>query len=119
MEDAHGLPSAAGDLASEHPAVWRAYSALGKVCADAGPIEGHTLRLVKLALAVGASLEGAVHSHARRGVSEGIEKKQLEHVALLATTTLGFPAAVRAVTWIRDVTDNSNLRGQNPTGGSA
>ena len=99
------LPSAAGDIARTHPAIWKAYSALGKASAEAGPVEGATLRLVKLALAVGASLEGAVHSHARRAMAEGISKDALEQVALLAIPTLGFPHGARALTWIKDVTE--------------
>ena len=72
MEKPEGLPSAAEAIAREHPAVWRAYSALGKATSEAGPLNGATLRLVKLALAIGASREGAVHSHTRRALAEGI-----------------------------------------------
>ena len=104
MESAEGLPSAAGNIARTHPALWKAYSALGKAAAEAGPIEGATLRLVKLALAVGASLEGAVHSHTRRGLAEGISKEELAQVALLSIPTLGFAHGVRALTWIEDIT---------------
>jgi hypothetical protein len=50
MESPEELPSAAGDIARTHPAIWKAYSALGKASAEAGPVEGATLRLVKLAL---------------------------------------------------------------------
>jgi len=72
-------------------------------------ITGHrrTKRLVHLALAIGADSSGAVHSHARRGIAEGIPPAELEHVALLAVTTLGWPQAVRGLTWIADVTSAS------------
>ena len=66
------LPSGAGNVARNYPAVWQAYSALGKACSCAGPIDSRTVRLLKLALAIGASSEGAVHSHTRRAVEEGI-----------------------------------------------
>ncbi len=101
------LPSGAGDLARKYPAVWKAYAGLGEACTLAGPIDGNALRLVKLALAIGASSEGAVHSHVRRALSEGISKEELRHVALLAIPTLGFPYAVRMLTWIEDITDNT------------
>ena len=52
----------------------RPYAALGKACSQAGPIDGRTARLVKLALAVGALSEGAVHSH-RRALEEGSPKR--------------------------------------------
>jgi alkylhydroperoxidase/carboxymuconolactone decarboxylase family protein YurZ len=105
MEKPEGLPPAAAGIAREHPAVWRAYSALGQATAEAGPLDGATLRLVKLALAIGASREGAVHSHTRRALAEGISREALVHVALLAIPTLGLSQAVQASTWIRDITD--------------
>ncbi len=101
------LPSAAGKVASEYAAVWQAYAALGKATAESGPLDQRTRRLVKVALAIGASSEGAVHSHTRRGIDEGLSRKELKQVALLAIATLGFPQAVRALTWIEDITDPS------------
>ncbi|MDH5797877.1 MAG: hypothetical protein OEZ19_04870 [Paracoccaceae bacterium] len=32
------LPGAAGELAEQHPDLWRAYATLGKACADAGAL---------------------------------------------------------------------------------
>jgi alkylhydroperoxidase/carboxymuconolactone decarboxylase family protein YurZ len=101
------LPSGAGEVARAYPEVWNAYAALGKACSEAGPIDGRTARLVKLALAIGALSEGAVHSHARRALEEGASKDELKQVALLAIPTLGFPQGVKALTWIEDVTDPS------------
>ena len=97
------LPSRAGKLAEDAPAVWNAYQDLGKACAEAGPLDARSRRLVKLALAAGSGSEGAVHSHARRAVEEGMSADELRHVATLAITTLGFPRAVAALTWIDDV----------------
>jgi alkylhydroperoxidase/carboxymuconolactone decarboxylase family protein YurZ len=97
------LPSKAGDVAKHYPEVWNAFSALGEVCAKAGPLDTATVRLTKLALAIGASSEGAVHSHARRAIAEGIAPEQLKHVAILAIPTVGFPQAVRAMTWLEDI----------------
>ena len=54
MGDERGLPAAAGEVAKAYPEIWRAYAALGAACAQAGPVEGEALRLVKLALAIGA-----------------------------------------------------------------
>lgn len=96
------MPGAAGDLAEQHPSVWDAYSSLGKACAEAGPLSDREKRLVKLALAIGAASEGAVHSHTRRARSEGIADAALDQVALLAIGPLGLPRAVAAKTWIED-----------------
>ena len=72
IEKADELPSGASEVARAYPAVWTAYAALGKAAAEAGPLDERTRRLVKLALSIGASSEGAVHSHARRALKEGI-----------------------------------------------
>ena len=101
------LPGAAGDLAEDNPEVWKAYAALGEATASAGELSERERRLVKLALAIGVGSEGAVHSHTRRGVSEGISSTDLHQVALLAIGPLGLPRAVAAGTWISDVTDAS------------
>jgi alkylhydroperoxidase/carboxymuconolactone decarboxylase family protein YurZ len=114
MPDAKTLPAAAGEVAADWPEVWRAYAALGEACADAGPLGGEALRLVKLALAIGAASQGGVHSHCRRALAEGVAPAALKQVALLAIPTLGFPRAVAALTWIEDVTDPDRRR---PPGG--
>jgi alkylhydroperoxidase/carboxymuconolactone decarboxylase family protein YurZ len=104
-EKAQDLPSGAGNIARNYPAVWEAYSALGKATAEAGPLDERTCRLVKLALALGVGSEGAVHSHTRRALEQGITKKEVKHVALLAIATLGLSQAVAGMTWIEDITD--------------
>ncbi len=97
------MPGAAGDLAEQFPDVWSAYSALGKATANCGPLSARERRLVKLALAIGAGSEGAVHSHSRRGLSEGIEPDAMIQIAMLAIGPLGLPRAVASKTWIEDV----------------
>lgn len=99
------MPGAAGDLAEQHPDIWSAYSALGKAAARSGPLSDRERRLVKLALAIGAGSEGAVHSHTRRARSEGIEPEALTQIAMLAIGPLGLPRAVAAKTWIEDLND--------------
>lgn len=105
--DAHDLPARAGELAKAHPEIWKAYAALGAACAVSGPLRESELRLIKLALAIGAASEGAVHSHVRRALAEGHAMDALRQVALLAIPTLGFPAAMRALSWIEDPQDKT------------
>jgi alkylhydroperoxidase/carboxymuconolactone decarboxylase family protein YurZ len=100
------LPSGAGELARRHPEIWDAYARLGQRCAEAGPLDARARHLVKIALAAGAGSEGAVHSHVRRGLAEGLTPEQVRHIALLAVTTLGLPGAVRTMTWIDDMLAN-------------
>ncbi len=62
-----------------------------------------TAQLVKLGMAIGVRSEGAVHSHARRALAGGATPAQIRHVAALAISTLGFPTAAAAFTWLEDV----------------
>jgi alkylhydroperoxidase/carboxymuconolactone decarboxylase family protein YurZ len=106
ISDAPGveLPGTAGQVAKQTPGLWRAFPARGAATGAAGPLSEREQRLVNLALALGGDSEGATHSHARRALAEGLPADALEHVAFLAITTLGWPQAVRGLTWIRDVT---------------
>ena len=101
------LPEAVSILMEAHPDVWEAYSKLGEACGSAGPLDRKTRRLVKLALAIGAKSEGAIHSHTRQAKDEGCSPEEIRHVALLAITTLGFPQAQASLTWIGDILDGS------------
>lgn len=104
----HELPASAGDVADSYPEVWDAYTSLGRACAEAGSLDQRDRRLVKLAMAVAAGSEGATHSHTRRALEEGFDPDDLRHVAMLAVTTLGFPRAVAALSWIEDVLEEDD-----------
>jgi 4-carboxymuconolactone decarboxylase len=86
-----------------YPEVLKAYEKLGAACREAGPIDAKEAALVKLGIAVGARLEGAVHSHVRRSLEAGASVDECRHVVLLATTTIGFPAMMAALSWVEDV----------------
>ncbi len=99
------LPDFLQKVIDEYPEVWQAYQALGEACSNAGPLDAKTSRLVKLALAIGAKSEGAVHSHARRALREGVTPEELQQVAMLAVTSIGWSSSMAALAWIRDVTE--------------
>jgi len=101
------LPEPVERFKKLYPEVWRAFDALGEQCHQAGPLDEKTRRLVKLALSLGAGLEGATHLAVRNAVKAGITSDELSHVAALAVTTLGLPAAVRGLTWLADTTRKS------------
>ena len=96
-------PSGAGVFAAQFPETWSAYEALGKACTESGPLDARSRRLIKLALSIGARSEGAVHSHARQALEEGLSAAELRQVAALSITTLGFPAAMAGLSWINDM----------------
>jgi AhpD family alkylhydroperoxidase len=87
----------------QFPKVFAAYDALGHATAEAGPLDDKTRALVKLAIAVGSQLEGAIHSHTRRAVEAGCTAEEIRHAILLATTTIGFPAMMKALSCADDI----------------
>ena len=64
--------------------------------------------LAEYRLAVGRGSEGAVHSHARRALEEGIPAGEIMQIAVLAIPTVGLPGAVAALTWILDIVEPAN-----------
>ncbi|MBI4228373.1 MAG: carboxymuconolactone decarboxylase family protein [Deltaproteobacteria bacterium] len=101
------LPRPLQEFLGKYPDVWQAYEKLGEECHKAGPLDEKTRRLVKLGIAIGGRLEGAVHSHTKRALQGGISEDEILHVALLAITTIGFPSSIASITWIRDILSSS------------
>jgi 4-carboxymuconolactone decarboxylase len=97
------LPARFVQFQKRYPKLFEAYDALGNASAEAGPLDGKTRALVKLALAVGGQMEGAVHSHTRRALESGCSPDEIRHVTLLAVTTLGFPTMMKTLSWVEDV----------------
>lgn len=93
------------DLRAEYPGVAEAYDALGDACRTAGPLGEREQRLVKLGIAIGLSSEGAVRSHVRRALDDGLSRAEVEHAIALAVPTAGFPATAAAYQWARAVLD--------------
>src|SRR5216683_1951830 len=96
------LPKQVNQFSKQYPKIWHAFNELGERCHEAGPLDEKSRRLLKVALSIGAGLEGATHSAVRNANQVGITQEELDHVALLAISTLGLPSATRAFTWIRD-----------------
>lgn len=94
------LPATYRAFVAAHPEVAKAYQALGTAVRNAGPLSEREVALVKLALSVGARLEGAAHSHVRKALAAGVEPEALRQIPALAIPTLGFPSSVAAHTWI-------------------
>lgn len=70
---------------------------------EQGPLDEQTIRLIKLAIAIGALREGAVHSAVRKARAIGVADEEIHQVVALAASTLGFPATVAAFSWIDEV----------------
>jgi len=92
-------------LKKEHSKLLDALETLGKAAHDSGPLDEKTAHLIQLAGAITLRSEGAVHSHARRAISAGATNEEIEHAAILLTSTVGFPNVAAALSWIKDITN--------------
>ncbi|MGZ4199606.1 MAG: carboxymuconolactone decarboxylase family protein [Thermoleophilia bacterium] len=102
MTDEH-LPDVYLRFRSGYPDVAAALDELGDAVDGAGGLDERTARLVKLGLAIGGGAEGSVRSNARKALAAGASADEIRHVALLAVTTCGFPAAIAGIGWIDEV----------------
>jgi 4-carboxymuconolactone decarboxylase len=97
------IPKRFQKFTQDYPTVAKSYEELGNAVHSVGPLDPKTRALVKLAISVGARLEGAAHSHVRKALDVGVTRDELRHVALLSLPTIGLPSMMAALSWIDDV----------------
>lgn len=90
------IPDAYLEFQAQRPEILKAYEALGEACAMSGPLDRRTVALVKLAISLGAGLDGVARSHARKALAAGCSIEELMHIAHLCAPTIGFPSMMRA-----------------------
>ncbi|MBV8143516.1 MAG: carboxymuconolactone decarboxylase family protein [Gammaproteobacteria bacterium] len=91
-------------ITRRYPRFMAAVDALGEAAADAGPLPEKIRHLVQIAAAAAIRSEGAVHSHTRRALAAGATAEEVQHAVIAATSTIGFPNVMAALSWINDVT---------------
>ena len=97
------LPKKYSQFLKDFPEVGKAYEEFGIAAAQAGPLDEKTRALIKLAISVGARLEGATKSHAHKALLTGATTEELRHVAVLSAPTIGFPNMMAGLSAINDV----------------
>lgn len=97
-------PKTHGQFTARYPSLAKAWEEIAEAGRQ-GPLDEQTQRLVKLAVAIGAMREGAVHASVRKARAMGIEPEAIEQVVALSASSLGMPSTVAAYTWVRDVLD--------------
>ena len=85
-----------------YPKLAQAWESIAQA-GNEGPLDEKTARLIKLAVAVGALREGAVHSNVRKAIAMGIPHAEIEQIVALAAGTIGLPAAVAVFSWVQEV----------------
>jgi len=96
------IPKPYKQMHQSHPELMQAYESFGHAAREAGPLSAREVALVKLAISIGAGLEGAAHSHCRKALEAGCSRDDLRHVAILSAPTTGFPTMMRARSWVED-----------------
>jgi alkylhydroperoxidase/carboxymuconolactone decarboxylase family protein YurZ len=99
------IPAHYQSLKARFPEVIDALEALGAATRAHGPLDELSSHLVSMAAAAAVGSEGAVHSHARRALAAGASAAQIRHAVLLLVTTIGFPRAAAAMSWVDEIID--------------
>lgn len=89
------------DFVMRYPHLKAAWESINDQGAD-GPLDAKTQRLIKMAIAIGAMREGAVHASARKGLAVGVTVEEMEQVVALSAGTMGMPGCVAAFSWVHD-----------------
>ena len=100
-------PAAYEAFVKRYPKLGQAWDAIHEA-GEEGPLDAKAARLVKLAIAIGALREGAIHSSVRKARAMGITTQEIEQVIALAAGTLGLPATVAVYSWIADRADRKS-----------
>jgi AhpD family alkylhydroperoxidase len=103
MPSKNALPKNYQSIVRKYPHYMAALDALGEAAASAGPLQPKTRHLCQIAAAAAIRSEGAVHSHTRRALVSGATPEEVQHAVIAATSTIGFPNVMAALSWINDV----------------
>jgi alkylhydroperoxidase/carboxymuconolactone decarboxylase family protein YurZ len=99
-------PDAYRRFVERYPKLSEAWDLIA-VAGKEGSFDEKTARLIKLAIAMGAGREGAVHSGVRKAVAIGVSRDEIEQVVALAAGTLGMPSCVALHSWALDELDKA------------
>jgi 4-carboxymuconolactone decarboxylase len=97
------LPERFQTFSQKYAKIFDAYEALAGECHKAGPLSERERMLVKLGLAAGSRMEGAVRSQVRKSLDLGMHPDEIRHAILLSTTSIGFPGMMAALKWADDI----------------
>ena len=90
-------------ISGRYPELIGAVEELGATIRKTGPLDEKSSHLIQLAAAAAAKSEGSVHSHTRRALKAGASPEEIYHALLLLISTIGFPQAMAAISWSRDI----------------
>ena len=90
----------------KYPKVGERYQALGEAVHSEGPLNDRDRALVKLAVSGSHLYHSAFKAHIRKAQAAGINREEIEHVALLMLPTVGFPTMMAMLGLIEEQFSN-------------
>lgn len=78
---------------------------INKACAENGPLETTTCRLVRIALAIGGNNQIVIQGHVKRALEEGVSADKIRHVAILTRHAYGLAHAMAALNMVDEILD--------------
>lgn len=79
------------DFMEKYPEVGHHYEKMGEAVHELGPLNERECALIKLAISGGHLFQSALKAHIRKALKAGINRGEMEQVALLLLPTLGLP----------------------------
>ena len=101
MADLPSPPQAYQEFTDRFPGLADAWELIGEAGTQ-GPLEDPALRLLKLAIAVGAMSRGAIRASVRKARALGISRRAVEQVVALGAGTIGLPASIEAYRLVQE-----------------
>jgi len=105
--DLNAVPKTYQKFANKHGQILGAYDALNAKVKALNALSPEEMALVKLAISVGAGMDGAMASQTRKAIKAGIDPKKIEQVAIMALPTLGLPRMMQAWKTIGSILDKT------------
>ncbi len=93
------LPATFREFVARFPELETAHETIARSIENTGPLDRRTCELIKMGLSIGAGLQTATLSHARRALQAGASRGEVEQAVLLTMNTCGFPRMVAAWKW--------------------
>ena len=97
------------DFLQSQPDIAAAYRTLGDAAMAAGPLDRRCVELIKVGASLGARLESAVKSHARKALEAGASQEEVRHAVMATITTLGFPTMMAGLKWVDEAIGTNKL----------
>ena len=94
-------PQTHKDFVARYPQLGQAWELIA-AAGQQGSLDERTIRLLKLAAAIGAMREGSVHASVRKALALGIARADIEQVVAVAASVIGLPSVVATHTWVQD-----------------